>query len=131
MGTTMGTSDSRSASPNWRQVGRASLGQPSRCASIKITANRQRAVTAAGVMRARKVTRTEAARVCPSSMMTLAGGPRIPIAVAEAMGLLVPPAIFMIVLGQITDTSVVGIFLAGFIPAADTALCLFAVILIE
>ena len=53
------------------------------------------------------------------------------VASATAMGILVPPAIFMIVLGQITDTSVVGIFLAGFIPAAVTALCLFAVILIE
>src|SRR5256885_2149783 len=41
------------------------------------------------------------------------------------------PAIFMIVLGQITDTSVVGIFLAGFIPAAVTALCLFVVIIVQ
>src|SRR2546426_6891281 len=31
------------------------------------------------------------------------------VASATAMGILVPPAIFMIVLGQITDTSVVGI----------------------
>src|SRR6266446_2560317 len=46
------------------------------------------------------------------------------VASATAMGILVPPAIFMIVLEQITDTSVVGIFLAGFIPAAVTALCL-------
>src|SRR5438552_13106199 len=53
------------------------------------------------------------------------------VASATAVGILVPPAIFMIVLGQITDTWVVGIFLAGFIPAAVTALCLFAVILIE
>src|SRR5881296_898297 len=53
------------------------------------------------------------------------------VASATAMGILVPPAIFMIVLGQITDTSVVGIFLAGFIPAAVTALCLFVVIFIE
>ena len=40
------------------------------------------------------------------------------VASATAMGILVPPAIFMIVLGQVTDTSVVAIFLAGFIPAA-------------
>jgi len=53
------------------------------------------------------------------------------VASATAMGILVPPAIFMIVLGQITDTSVVGLFLAGFIPAAVTALCLFVVIFIE
>jgi C4-dicarboxylate transporter DctM subunit len=53
------------------------------------------------------------------------------VASATAMGILVPPAIFMIVLGQITDTSVVGIFLGGFLPAAVTALCLFAVIFIQ
>src|SRR3989441_4381900 len=38
------------------------------------------------------------------------------VASATAMGILVPPAIFMIVLGQIMDTSVVAIFLGGFIP---------------
>ncbi len=53
------------------------------------------------------------------------------VASATAMGILVPPAIFMIVLGQITDTSVVGIFLGGFIPAAVTAVCLMAVILVQ
>ncbi len=50
------------------------------------------------------------------------------VASATAMGILVPPAIFMIVLGQVTDTSVVAIFLGGFIPAAVTALCLMVVI---
>ena len=53
------------------------------------------------------------------------------VASATAMGILVPPAIFMIVLGQITDTSVVGIFLGGFIPAAVTAACLMGVIVIQ
>jgi C4-dicarboxylate transporter DctM subunit len=53
------------------------------------------------------------------------------VASASAMGILVPPAIFMIVLGQITDTSVVGIFLGGFIPAAVTAAILMLVILIQ
>jgi C4-dicarboxylate transporter DctM subunit len=53
------------------------------------------------------------------------------VASATAMGILVPPAIFMIVLGQLTDTSVVGIFLAGFIPAAITALCLVVVVLVQ
>jgi C4-dicarboxylate transporter DctM subunit len=53
------------------------------------------------------------------------------VASATAMGILVPPAIFMIVLGQIMDTSVVGIFLGGFIPAAVTAACLMAVIFIQ
>src|SRR5215472_2868023 len=50
------------------------------------------------------------------------------VASATAMGILVPPAIFMIVLGQVTDTSVVGIFLGGFLPAAVNALCLMVVI---
>jgi len=50
------------------------------------------------------------------------------VASASAMGILVPPAIFMIVLGQVTDTSVVGIFLGGFLPAAVTGLCLMTVV---
>jgi C4-dicarboxylate transporter DctM subunit len=53
------------------------------------------------------------------------------VASATAMGILVPPAIFMIVLGQVTDTSVVGIFLGGFIPAAVTAACLMVVIFVQ
>jgi C4-dicarboxylate transporter DctM subunit len=53
------------------------------------------------------------------------------VASATAMGILVPPAIFMIVLGQITDTSVVGIFLGGFLPAAVTAVCLMAVVFLQ
>jgi C4-dicarboxylate transporter, DctM subunit len=53
------------------------------------------------------------------------------VASATAMGILVPPAIFMIVLGQVTDTSVVGIFLAGFLPAAVTAACLMVVIFVQ
>src|SRR5213594_202961 len=44
---------------------------------------------------------------------------------------LVAPASFMIVLGQIMDTSVVAIFLGGFIPAAVTAACLMAVIFLQ
>ncbi|HEU5320489.1 MAG TPA: TRAP transporter large permease subunit, partial [Methylomirabilota bacterium] len=50
------------------------------------------------------------------------------VASASAMGILVPPAIFMIVLGQVTDTSVVAIFLGGFLPAAVTGLCLMTVV---
>jgi len=37
----------------------------------------------------------------------------------------------MIVLGQIMDTSVVAIFLGGFIPAAVTALCLMSIIFLQ
>src|SRR5574342_170961 len=53
------------------------------------------------------------------------------VASATAMGILVPPAIFMIVLAQITDTSVVGIFLGGFLPVAVTAVCLMSVIFMQ
>jgi C4-dicarboxylate transporter DctM subunit len=53
------------------------------------------------------------------------------VASATAMGILVPPAIFMIVLGQVTDTSVVAIFLAGFLPAAVTAAILMVVIFLQ
>lgn len=50
---------------------------------------------------------------------------------ATAMGMLVPPAIFMIVIGDVTNTSVVALFLAGLIPAATIGLCLCALVLIE
>ncbi len=53
------------------------------------------------------------------------------IASGTAMGMLVPPAIFMIVLGEVTDTSVVSLFLGGFVPAAVTALCLGALTLVQ
>jgi C4-dicarboxylate transporter DctM subunit len=47
---------------------------------------------------------------------------------ATSMGILVPPAIFMIVIGTLTDTSVVGIFLGGFLPALVMSVALMAVI---
>src|SRR6266700_1677199 len=48
-----------------------------------------------------------------------------------AMGMLVPPAIFMIVIGDVTNTSVVALFLAGFIPAATVGLCLCILVFIQ
>ena len=39
------------------------------------------------------------------------------IAAGTAMGMLVPPAIFMIVIAQVTNTSPVALFIGGFIPA--------------
>ena len=53
------------------------------------------------------------------------------IASGTAMGMLVPPAITMIVLGEVTNTSVVALFLAGFIPAALLALCLCVIVFIQ
>jgi C4-dicarboxylate transporter DctM subunit len=53
------------------------------------------------------------------------------IASGTAMGMLVPPAIFMIVIGDVTNTSVVALFLAGFIPAAVIGVCLCALVFIQ
>jgi C4-dicarboxylate transporter DctM subunit len=53
------------------------------------------------------------------------------IASGTAMGMLVPPAIFMIVIGEVTNTSVVALFLAGFIPAATIGACLCLLVLVE
>jgi len=50
------------------------------------------------------------------------------IAAGTAMGMLVPPAIFMIVIAQVTNTSAVALFVAGFVPAMVIMLCLMAVV---
>jgi tripartite ATP-independent transporter DctM subunit len=50
------------------------------------------------------------------------------IAAGTAMGMLVPPAIFMIVIAQVTNTSAVALFVAGFIPAAVIMVCLMALV---
>ena len=53
------------------------------------------------------------------------------IAAGTAMGMLVPPAIFMIVIAQVTNTSAVTLFVAGFVPAVVIMLCLMAVVYIR
>src|SRR6202162_1879407 len=53
------------------------------------------------------------------------------IAAGTAMGMLVPPAIFMIVIGEVTNVSVVALFLAGFVPAAVIGVCLCALVAIQ
>src|SRR5712675_617217 len=53
------------------------------------------------------------------------------IAAGTAMGMLVPPAIFMIVIAQVTNTSAVALFFAGFIPAVVIMLCLMAVVYVR
>src|SRR4051794_6884867 len=53
------------------------------------------------------------------------------IAAGTAMGMLVPPAIFMIVIAQVTNTSAVALFVVGFIPAVVIMLCLMAVVYIR
>jgi tripartite ATP-independent transporter DctM subunit len=50
------------------------------------------------------------------------------IASGTAMGMLVPPAIFMIVIAQVTNTSAVALFLAGFVPAATILFCLMVLV---
>ncbi|MBV8838696.1 MAG: TRAP transporter large permease [Alphaproteobacteria bacterium] len=53
------------------------------------------------------------------------------IAAGTAMGMLVPPAIFMIVISQVTNTSAVALFVAGFVPAVVIMLCLMAVVYVR
>src|SRR4051794_26215491 len=53
------------------------------------------------------------------------------VAAGSAMGMLVPPAIFMIVLASITNVSAVALFLAGFIPAAVIGVCLCALVFVQ
>jgi C4-dicarboxylate transporter DctM subunit len=53
------------------------------------------------------------------------------IAAGTAMGMLVPPAIFMIVISAVTNQSAVTLFLAGFIPAATIGLCLCILVFIQ
>lgn len=84
MGTTSGTSEARPAARNWAAVGRASFGHCSRCACQKTTTMRQRAVTAAGRKPPRKMPTTEVSVTCPSTIMKMAGGTRMPMALAEA-----------------------------------------------
>src|SRR4030088_1443581 len=50
------------------------------------------------------------------------------IAAGTAMGMLVPPAIFMIVIAQVTNTSAVALFLAGFVAAATIMVCLMVLV---
>ena len=50
------------------------------------------------------------------------------IAAGTAMGMLVPPAIFMIVIAQVTNTSPVALFIGGFIPAATIMVCLMVLV---
>jgi len=53
------------------------------------------------------------------------------IAAGTAMGMLVPPAIFMIVISAVTNQSAVTLFIAGFIPAATIAACLCVLVFIQ
>src|SRR6266851_7084520 len=53
------------------------------------------------------------------------------IAAGTAMGMLLPPAIFMIVIGEVTNVSVVALFLAGFVPAAVIGVCLCTLVAIQ
>jgi tripartite ATP-independent transporter DctM subunit len=53
------------------------------------------------------------------------------IAAGTAMGMLVPPAIFMIVISAVTNQSAVALFLAGFIPAAVIGLILCILVMIQ
>ena len=83
-GTTSGTSDARPAAARLARVGSSSFGQPSRWAWTKITTIRQAAVTAAGMNPPRKIATTDVSMIWPRTIMKIAGGTRMPMAVAEA-----------------------------------------------
>ena len=53
------------------------------------------------------------------------------ISAGTAMGMLVPPAIFMIVIASVTNQSAVALFLAGFVPAAVIGVCLCVLVMIQ
>src|SRR5450631_908107 len=53
------------------------------------------------------------------------------IAAGTAMGMLVPPAIFMIVIAQVTNTSAVALFVAGFVPAVVIGVILCVLVMIQ
>ncbi|HET6608181.1 MAG TPA: TRAP transporter large permease [Rhodopila sp.] len=53
------------------------------------------------------------------------------IAAGTAMGMLVPPAIFMIVISEVTNQSAVALFLAGFVPAGVIGTCLCLLVLVQ
>jgi C4-dicarboxylate transporter DctM subunit len=53
------------------------------------------------------------------------------ICAGTAMGMLVPPAIFMIVIAAVTNQSAVALFLAGFLPAAVIGACLCVLVMIQ
>lgn len=53
------------------------------------------------------------------------------VASASAMGMLVPPCIPMVVLANLTNLSVAGLFVAGFLPAACMALPLIVLIYVQ
>ena len=53
------------------------------------------------------------------------------ISAGTAMGMLVPPAIFMIVIAAVTNQSAVALFLAGFIPAAVIGVCLCILVMVQ
>jgi hypothetical protein len=84
IGTTSGTSDALPARTNSARVGLASFGHCRRWACTRMTAIRQSAVTAAGMKPPRKMPTTEVSVTVPSTIMKMAGGTRIPMAVAEA-----------------------------------------------
>ena len=53
------------------------------------------------------------------------------VSAATAMGILVPPCIFMIVLASMTNQSIGAMFVAGFLPAIVTAIGMIGFRLLE
>ncbi len=82
---TSGTAAARNERSRKRQLGRVSLGQPSRWAWIKTSTHRQAPITAAGRKPARNSATTEVLVTSPITIIKIAGGTSIPIAVPEAI----------------------------------------------
>ncbi len=62
-----------------------SFGQPNRCAWIATSAQRHTPITAAGIKPARNSATTETLVTSPITIMKMAGGTSMPIAVPEAI----------------------------------------------
>ena len=84
-GTTMGTAASRAAFIRNRQLGRVSFGHPRRWAWISTSKQRHIPITAAGMNPARNNATTEVFVTSPITIMKIAGGTSMPIAVPEAI----------------------------------------------
>ena len=81
----MGTSALRAARSRNAQLGRVSLGQPSRRACTNTSAHKHRPTTAAGMKPARNSATTEVLVTSPITIMKIAGGTSMPMAVPEAI----------------------------------------------
>src|SRR5882672_3823885 len=82
---TIGTAASRSERSRNMRLGLVSLGQPKRCDWIATSVQRHAPITAAGTKPARNSATTETLVTSPITIMKIAGGTSMPIAVPAAI----------------------------------------------